>query len=116
MGALRSTEMEKIYRQEMAKPSFAESCNLCKEPSIQEFEFWKIISNKFPYDKVARVHHMLLPKRCVEEKDLNEEERSELVEIKYGYINENYGHIIEATNKYKSIPGHLHLHLLVLNE
>ncbi len=95
--------------------SHLNGCGLCNDKIIKQFKFWKIINNKFPYDKIAKEHHMLIPIRHCKEEDLSKEELDELKEIKKGYINDYaYNYILESTNKVKSIPEHFHLHLLVL--
>ena len=78
------------------------------------FTLWKIIPNDFPYDRIAKKHHMIVPLRHVQEKDLSTEERAELQEIKgRGFDDDTYEYIIEAAQKIKSVPGHFHLHLVV---
>lgn len=116
MGALRSVEMEEKYKGYRQSSEWNSGCTLCAEPPLKDFQYWKIINNNFPYDKVSRIHHMIIPKRCVTEKNLTPAETAEFLSLKSSYINQNYGHIIEAVNKGKSIPGHFHLHLLVLDE
>jgi hypothetical protein len=90
-----------------------DTCPLCSAPSLHEFTYWRIIDNKYPYDAVTSVHHMILPKAHKIETALSDEEVSELYEIKTTHLNEHYGFVAEALPKHKSIPGHYHLHLFV---
>ena len=55
---LRSKEMHQKYITTPKNPDFFTTA-----PSIEEFNHWRIINNDFPYDNVASVHHMLIPKR-----------------------------------------------------
>lgn len=110
---MRTKEMEERYREYQKTTDFSTLCNLChKTITVEEFKFWKITNNLFPWDKIAEIQHMAMPKRHVTFNELNEEEKREYENIKLGYIEENYDIIAEATNKKKSIPGHFHLHLI----
>jgi len=57
-----------------------------------------------------------MPKRHVVYGKLNTLEKKEFDKIKMGFVEKNYTHIIETTNKRKSIPSHFHIHLLVLKK
>lgn len=87
-----------------------------KKALVKEFDNWVIIENDFPYDAVATVHHMISTKRETpfDWKLLNEQEREELQKLREGYIQENYDVVYENLPKGQTIPGHFHLHLLVL--
>jgi diadenosine tetraphosphate (Ap4A) HIT family hydrolase len=91
--------------------SASENCPLCAKKAIKDFNLWKIVINDFPYDKIAEVHDMIIPKRHVTEFELTEEEKTEYLEIKKELLKE-YDYIMEATNKTKSIPEHFHVHLI----
>ena len=113
MATFRTEETEKKYSEARDHGWDSGVCHLCSDPSIKEFAYWRIIDNLFPYDKIASTHHMLIPKRHVIEKDLTEEEKAELYSIKYGYVNDNYEFVMEVVPKGKTLPPHLHLHLLI---
>lgn len=113
MGDLRTKKMDKIYRGLIAKGFLANGCNLCKEKTLKEFRYWKIIKNRFPWDKISKVHHMIIPKRHTIESKLTKAELKEFGLLKKGYIEKNYELIAEATKKKKTIPTHLHLHLII---
>lgn len=94
-------------------------CNLCsknKTKTIKKFKHWRIIKSKFPYDKIAKINHILIPQKHKIYKNLNQKEKQEMDLIKQKYIEKRYDLITEATNKRKSIPNHFHIHLLVLKE
>ncbi len=113
MALLRTSECEDKY-QEYRKNNSSVFCSLCTKESIKLFKFWKIIKNDFPYDRIAKIHNMIIPVRHVTEEELNQDEIKELKEIKSTTLNDEYEFIIEATNKVKSIPQHFHLHLIVV--
>lgn len=77
---------------------------------------WRIIDNAFPYDEIAKVHHMLVPKRHVPDEEITSAEWAEFARLKKGYVNDTYEFTIEAVPRRMSIPGHMHLHLIVENE
>jgi hypothetical protein len=52
----------------------------------------------------------------VSQAELSDEERSELAELKSGYINEQYDYLLEATLRTSSITDHFHLHLMVIKD
>lgn len=92
-------------------------CKLCDKksvPTLKDFRYWRIVKNRFPWDRIASIHHLLLPKRHTTYEKLSRAEKAELEKLKPSYINRSYWIIAEATHRKKSIPGHFHLHLLVL--
>lgn len=113
MASLRTEEGKKKYQEYAKAHPAAGACPLCEKESIQDFTYWKVTENSFPYDKIAQTHHMLLPLRHVCEDDLLPEEAEELKVIKKSFVDTNYDWMIEATHKNKSIPDHFHIHLIV---
>lgn len=111
---LRTLEMHARYEKHCATQC-SHGCYLCRANPVKDYRYWKIIDNEFPYDEVATVSHMLVPKKHVKEDKLNLEEFNELEKIK-PKIHEAYDLIIENTHKLKSIPEHYHLHLLEMKE
>ena len=113
MGSLRSDEQWAKYQEYKSQGGLGGGCRLCEIDSMKEFGHWRIVKNKFPYDNIADVHDMIVPKRHVTEDDLSDEEWEEYKKLKSDYLNTHYDFIIEATHKIKSIPGHVHWHLIV---
>lgn len=114
MGELRSEAGQKIYNDYKLAGGLTGTCKLCAAPHLKTFTHWVIISNKFPYDRIASRHEMIVPKRCVKEYEITNEEWTEFRTIKENVIQKEYDFILEATIKKKSIPGHFHLHLVVV--
>jgi len=112
MGTMRTPETEARYTREKQSGRLAERV-LCKSPSLKEFKEWRIIENRFPYDLVAEVHHMLVPKRHASDAELTASEQEEFEAIKEAYVQEVYEFMIEPARKKRSIPDHSHLHLLI---
>lgn len=113
MYLFRTKETYELYEEHKRNGHLESGCPLCTDAPLVEFTHWKIMDNKFPYDRISEVHHMLVSKRHVTEIDFTEEERVELLEIKNSYVNENYEYTFEAMARLKSIPQHFHLHLLI---
>ena len=116
MPRLRTQECEERYKKLIVTGYLDSGCRLCEAPSLKDFERWKIIRNDFPYDLIAQVHDMIVPKRHVKESNLSEEEKKEYGEIKATYVENEYEFIMEPTLKLKSIPEHFHLHLVVVKD
>jgi diadenosine tetraphosphate (Ap4A) HIT family hydrolase len=116
MATLRLDETKAAYDAYQTLDEFKDTCPLCKAPTVKAFTYWRVVKNRFPYDKIAGVHDMLVPKRHITEKDINQDEWHELANIKEEFIHPNYQFMIEATHKTKSIPAHFHLHLIVLKD
>lgn len=114
MGVLRTKEAQAIYEKHVADGMLDDGCPICKAEPIKSFQLWKIINNDFPYNLIAKTHHMLVPLRHVDESGLSEDERKELIDIKNYHVHQFYEFIIESTKKKKSIPAHFHLHLLTI--
>ena len=113
MVLLRTEKMTEKYYEHQKSRLEAGVCPMCEKVPLYKFDKWKIIENDFPYDLISSEHHMLVPVRHIEERDLNNEETQELLDIKDKFIHNRYDFIIEATAKNKSIPNHFHLHLIV---
>ena len=113
MPSLRTLEGKKKFQDYKKNMTPNDRCVLCDKTAIKSFQYWKLVTNDFPYDLVAEIHHMFVPIRHVVEDKLNRAELNELKTIKDGYINDNYDYVIEATHKNKSVPDHFHLHLIL---
>lgn len=115
-SVFRTPETQAKYDAYQAEGNLARGCVLCERESIREFGHWRIIENIFPYDKIAKTHHMAIPKRHVKEHELSDGELEELRVIKETCFHTDYDFMIEATYKAKSIPAHFHLHLIVVKD
>jgi hypothetical protein len=117
MGTLRTEETRQKYKKFKANGFLDDGCNLCKEETLtKSFKYWRIVDARFPWDRIAKIHHMIIPKRHIVYEELNKSEKKEFEIIKIGYIEKKYELIAEATNKKKSIPEHLHIHLIILKD
>jgi hypothetical protein len=113
MYIFRTKETHDLYEEHKRDGHLERGCPLCPAEAMLQFNNWKIITNKYPYDRVCDVHHMIVPNRHVTEYELTQEEKDELLEIKHTYINDNYTFMLEAMPSHKSIPSHFHLHLII---
>jgi hypothetical protein len=107
---------EQKYATFRASGAMDKECVLCEKEPVQFFEYWKIVTNDFPFDRVAARHDMLMPRRHTVEADLTPEEWREFQQLKGTVLSDEYDYLIEATHKTKSIPHHFHLHLIVAKE
>lgn len=116
MATFRTPETEEKYAEYIKTRGPSAGCVLCGRPAIQTFTHWKIVENRFPYDKIAKVHHMLVAKEHLAQENVPQEAWWEFDKLKKGFINENYALILEQTPKESSIPGHFHVHLIVIKD
>lgn len=116
MGIFRTNKAEKDYQDYINTGVLENGCSLCKKKVLKEFNFWKIMENNFPYDRIASIHHMIIPIRHCSEEELTNSEKEEFRQIKKTYLHSEYEWLIEGTYKMKSIPSHFHLHLIISNE
>lgn len=88
--------------------------NLDDEIVVRAFEHWLIIENRFPYDNMTSVNHMLVPKRDVSDfAAINEAEYEEHKRIRKLLSDESYyDAIVENFPRSKSVTRHVHLHLV----
>lgn len=112
----RTTETHRRYMKYIEAGGLDNGCRLCEAPTLHETIYWRIIPNNYPYDRVAEIHEMIVPKRHTVGNDLSEAERLELELLKQTYLNKHYSFIVESLPKAKSIPAHLHLHLMIPNQ
>jgi diadenosine tetraphosphate (Ap4A) HIT family hydrolase len=114
----RSTKTENQYQNfKKAKKDAGQDLtvfDLKDEIIIREFTYWLIIENRFPYDNMTSVNHMLIPKRTIN--DLSEASDIELNEhqdIRKILIEDAfYDAIVENLPRSKSVKQHAHLHLV----
>jgi len=108
--ALRSMAMHTKYITMPQDKNFIKN-----SPAILEFKEWRVINNRFPYDTIAKVHHLLVPKRqFVNMLDMNEYERAELDGLLAHELGETYDMIAYNFPKNQSVKSWLHYHLIVL--
>lgn len=113
---LRSEETLRRYRlhKRRVRDNKKDPMAFIEEPALYYFIHWKIVENNFPYDLIAKRHHLLFPvRRVVSEEELNEEELEELKVIKKAIANTTtYDVFFENTPHRRTIPGHMHYHLM----
>lgn len=87
-------------------------CFLCRGDCIQSYFFWQVYPNDYPYDKVAKRHALLTPKRHIKSFYwLYPWEWVELVLILWGN-EQRWGSILWNYPSHQSQPQHVHIHLL----
>ena len=89
--------------------------NLSRTHALEQYNYWVIIPNDFPYDSIFSKHDLLVPKRSFNFiREATPQEREEYYEIKKGIDgSETYESIIENFSSTRSAKGHFHAHLVV---
>jgi hypothetical protein len=109
---LRTEETAKQYRDFIANRATPE-CPLCTSPEVlHDYDNWILVRNKFPYDRYFEKSDMLITKRHITDAQLNDMELAELQRLKHDVLYINYDSIIEHFPEQKSIPEHVHYHLV----
>lgn len=98
-----------------AKSKGAARKPLLDEERLREWKYWALIDNEFPYSSAFKVHHMLIPKRVVNDKNLSIEERVEMDSILRD-LSESYDCVLINFKSKQSIRHHFHMHLLVYKD
>lgn len=90
-------------------------CILCiQDMKIKEYDHWILLKNKFPYDAYYKNHRLLATKRHIKYlSELTREEQAEFNKL----IDKNEGEIKYQLKMFnaeerRSIPRHLHFHLM----
>ncbi len=84
---------------------------LLEEDRLMEWKYWALIENEFPYSAAFKTHHMLIPKRVVDDKNLSIDERIEMDSV-LNELSETYDCVLVNFRKKQSIRDHFHMHLL----
>jgi diadenosine tetraphosphate (Ap4A) HIT family hydrolase len=111
---LRTNKMTK-RKTEYEASAPLDNCAICDKDGERRGK-WKIVPNLFPYDRIASKHDLLVPIRHVSEHHLlRESEKTQLQSIKASRsLSEKYSLVLENLGKQRSLPGHLHIHLIRL--
>ncbi len=108
----REPKTQERYHEYLKKKN-PEECYLCVAPALKEFAFWRLLVDSFPYDRIAKTHHLLTPRRHANEHELTPAEYTELYAIKL-LMENDYDTFLENTERLRSIPGHFHVHAIKL--
>lgn len=110
---LRTEETARRYEEACAQQKADGGCRLCNDPeSIEEYAHWRLMPNKFPYDRLFAKSDMLVIRRHADEYGLTDEERAELLSLKAGVLADRYDSLLDHLPRQKSIPHHYHVHLI----
>jgi hypothetical protein len=107
---LRTETTQKAYEDKLA--TLPEGCIMCSKVEQERYGMWSIVQNDYKYDVIAEKHDMLVVHRHIKEVDqLSVQEIVELANIISWYKDE-YDSVLLNMERGRSIPGHLHFHLL----
>lgn len=109
-----NTELQPSLRKDSSERLYAKadkSSSLLDEELIQEWQYWVLVKNRFPYDMAFSKHDLLVTKRKVSEDELSEEEKAELEKIIPSLEGKYDSRLINYPSKL-SVKDHFHIHLL----
>ncbi|MFT5849663.1 MAG: diadenosine tetraphosphate (Ap4A) HIT family hydrolase [Patiriisocius sp.] len=86
-----------------------------RERIVKSFKYWDIIENLYPYDKIAKAHDMLVPRRVFAKmSECRKEEWDEYKIIMNQFeFDGHYDAVLENFSKGRSVLKQLHIHLIV---
>lgn len=110
---LRTSKVEKDYTKRLkAIEGGSYVFDFLKLPIIKKWDYWILVKNEFPYDKIAQTHDLLIPTRFFSDVDEMEDlELNELYDIKEE-LADDYDVYCEATKSSRTVPEHFHIHCI----
>ena len=113
---LRTEKTAQEYEDFQKSHPKRDGCGLCNDKEIiNEYKYWQLMPNRFPYDRYFSKSEMLVSKRHTDETGLTQEEKAELFKLKQE-LTDSYDIIFENLPKQKSIPHHIHYHLVEIKK
>ena len=106
---LRTKKLQEFYL-EYKKTAPYEA--LHKEPSIREWQYWRLINNRFPYNKLASAHALVVLKRDCSIFHLTEDELNELWGVILTWADRIYDTSIVNFSSVRSVNHTPHVHLI----
>lgn len=107
-GSLRKRQSEIAYQYAKAEGTLKP---LSLEETVKEWQCWKLIKNRFPYDGCFQEHDLLIPIREISFKhQMTDVERFELDQIIADYAEPNYDVVFENMTSRRSIMSLYHIH------
>jgi hypothetical protein len=112
---LRTRNTADAYEAAKQAEAHIKECRLCSDhDTLEDYSHWRLMPNRFPYDRYFATSHMLVLKRHSDERGLTFDELDELRHLKQTTLGEHYDLIMENLPKQQSIPHHTHYHLISL--
>lgn len=111
--SLRTQKIVKQYKQKHRKlGNTFRDVDLCKLKKVKKWKHWILVENEFPYDKIAQLHHMLVPlRKFPNEQDMTLEEWKELMNIKKS-LEKDYNAFLENSANNRTVSKLFHLHCI----
>ena len=110
---LRTNKCLKLYKVKRKKlGEDIVNFDLLSNPFIKEWNYWMLVRNDFPYDKIAKEHDLLVPKRkFANEDEMEDLELNELYDIK-AELKDTYSAYLINTGWGRTVPTHFHIHCI----
>lgn len=106
-----SMRTEKGEQEYQAAKREGRTIPLISEPSKHTFHYWKLIANRFPYDKIFRTHDMLVPLREFSRRSEMTPDEEQALKDALNYLDPHYDLHFENFSHRRSVKGHFHIHL-----
>ena len=122
---VRDSKTHKSYHGKGAKRRSQKGCPLCnnvRNHILEETKNFYVVTNIYPYQywdvQGVTGHQMIIPKKHIKSiSDLKSKQRLELIDLIADYEAKGLNMYSRGDhNAYKSIPDHLHIHLIDLDQ
>lgn len=111
---MRTAELEAKYQNDKLT---GKAKHLNDEPALKEWKYWRLVNNRYPYDKIMdETHHMIVLKRDVHVFSISSEELHELWFEIFPWADDHY-HVSNINfDALRSISSTPHIHILNIKE
>lgn len=114
--SLRTSKTEQAYT---AAKAAGNLIPLIQEPKIDEapeFDYWKVVPNRFPHDQHHKLNLLIALKRDCAIEDVSLDELAELWYRVFAWADTLYDFIKFNLKAMRSVNGTPHLHIMVLKK
>lgn len=118
MISLRTKKTAQRYKEDQLNKKWDPKsyCFDWEHVHLELFKYWALIPVNYPYDLIADIHHLLVPKRLFQSyREVSVEEREDLMKIK-DKLKDRYDFILENLPSKITISNHYHLHFIKMKE
>lgn len=114
--SLRSPEMEDRYQQAKKDGQLIPLASEAKLAGAPDFDYWKIIANRFPHDRHHTFHILVVLRRDCAVHEVSLEELEELWFSILPWADRTFDYVKFNLSSMRSITQTPHLHLYVLKK
>lgn len=112
--SLRSPDMEERYKQAKKDGQLIPLASEAKLAGAPDFDYWKVITNRFPHNRHHTVHMLVVLKRDCDVLEVSLEELEELWFGVLPWADNTFDYVKFNLSSMRSVNNTPHLHLYIL--